>query len=526
MSTDYITRFSHYLARFEVKYAFGVVGNGPSLNLVSALEANSIQYYPVAHEAAAALMAGSCCCDGKTKAVAIGIKGPGFINFLPGTLSNYYENRPALTISEAYSPSVPAFRKHKRIDHSSFCSSIVKQFATWDNNFQTIKNLLMLACQEIPGPIHIDLCNEPVQNNKMEAEFKITNEEPVSQYTEKVLQAIKSSKKPAVILGSCVSRKLNKLNWNMLNIPVVTTAAAKGCIDEESPYAGGIITGEIKDLSPESTILKKADLLIAFGLRNTEMVLPKPFSVPLIIVDAVDEGLHDGFEALVCLINRNLLSLASVIFETLLEKNWGEDIVRSHWSEVEKELFKDQWLPAQVLRQLQSVIGQEAILTLDTGLFCTIGETVWKARSPNNFCGSSNGRFMGTAIPSAIGLAISSPRKKIICVAGDGGIRPYLPEIKIAVNQKLPILFILMSDGYYGSVAVNALGKSISKKAYQIENHSWWRAIEAMGCPSAVISNDKELEKSLCHWLKNEGVLFMEMNFNPDKYFCMTNRLR
>ncbi|MBL1828579.1 hypothetical protein ELE35_29995, partial [Klebsiella pneumoniae] len=91
-------------------------------------------------------------------------------------------------------------------------------------------------------------------------------------------------------------------------------------------------------------------------------------------------------------------------------------------------------------------------LILDTGLFCTIGETIWKASKPSDFCGSSNGRYMGCAIPTAIGVAISNQGKRVICVMGDGGIRPYFPEILLAVEENLPILFLLISDGYYGSV--------------------------------------------------------------------------
>jgi len=526
MKNDHISQLTDVLGDFGVKFAFGVVGSGTSLKLVSLFEENSISYYPVAHEAAAALMAGACCRDGRTRAVAVGIKGPGVVNFLPGILSNYYEARPALTISEAYGPSVPKFYKHKRADHRSLCFSIVKQFATVNGDARTIKDLIEFACQEVPGPIHLDLCNEPAQNYEMTVGIKTTIEDSILHNIEKVLRRIKASDTPAVILGSCVSRKLNKLNWSALRIPVVTTAAAKGCISEIGPYAGGIITGEVKELSPEFTILEKADLIVAFSLRNTEMILAKPFNAPLIIVDTLDDGLHDGFEAIDLLITPDLLPVSSILFEALLEKDWGEDAVYAHWLSIEEELFQDSWLPAVVFRYLQNMVGYESVLTIDTGLFCTIGETVWKARTPLNFCGSSNGRFMGTAIPTAIGVAVSAPERRVICVAGDGGIRPYLPEIKLAIEQKLTIVFILMTDGQYGTVAKSSKGKGMSEHAFKIKRYSWWRSIEAMGCPSMEVSKLIELDDILKQWLKSEGPLFLEMKFNPQKYIKMTDRLR
>jgi acetolactate synthase-1/2/3 large subunit len=149
------------LAGRGVRHAFGVTGSGSSLSLIGQLQDRGVVYHPVAHEGAAAMMSGACCRDGKVRAVAIGIKGPGFANFFPGMLSNAYENRPCLTVSEAYGHKVPHWKMHKRLDHQAVGRAVLKDFCQFDGSPSSLEELLCRAEQEIPGPVHVDLCSEP-----------------------------------------------------------------------------------------------------------------------------------------------------------------------------------------------------------------------------------------------------------------------------------------------------------------------------------------------------------------------------
>lgn len=518
----HIEKTAKVIAGRGITHAFGVAGGGASLELITELEKSGVEYIPVAHEAAATMMAGAASLNGKTKAVAITIKGPGFANAIPGILSNFYENRPALTISEAFGPTALAFRMHKRMDHESAISKIVKGFAAADTDGKNLIQLLDIAEKEIPGPVHLDLYAEPGPEKKFETEIQKFSG---SQLFEEVMSLIKNSSKPAIILGSLVLRKLPGIDWSSLMVPIVTTTAAKGAVDEASPFFAGIITGEVKELSPEEAILKNADLILSFGLRNTEVVLAKLFPAPLINIDAVDSGLSDGFQPKINFITNNLDHIASEILELVKKKKWGKDLVRDWKMKLTGELFKKTWMPASVFKSIQK-IAPESVLVMDTGLFCTIGETVWEARSPGKFLGSSAGRFMGTAIPTAIGLSASSPHERVICAMGDGGVRPYFAELKIAVDRNLPILFILMSDGGYGSVAFSGKPKGLSANAFEIKNSTWWRVAGALGLKSQEVANIEELEKAVSSWKASGKPMFLEAHFDPDDYLNMTAKLR
>ena len=525
MSDSYIEQLTCVLKAEGISLAFGVSGGGKSLDLISSLEDQGIRYFPVAHEASAALMSGACCRKGATTAVGITIKGPGVANLVSGILSNYYENRPALSISEAYGKNVPLYQQHKRLDHHSICSSILKGFAEAGASPGSLVELIRDACREIPGPVHFDL--GPTENTQASKLIK----REIKRHTKttnvrSALSLIDSSKNPGIILGSMVTRNLSNVEWEKVGVPVVTTAAAKGAVDETSAFAGGIITGEINKLSAEVGILEHTDLIVAFGLRNTEVIKPVRFHAPLIILDVIDEKTHEGFEPEILIIDDNVQETTGDILEAVKKKGWGTEAVARHWQAVNTELMTGEWLPAAVFDCLQKCLGSGVILTLDTGLFCTIGETVWKCRNAEEFCSSSNGRFMGVSIPTAIGVAIASPGKKVLCVAGDGGIRPYFPEIKLAIQEKLPIIFALMADGSFGTVAMSGRGKKSSLHAFEIANCGWIRAADAMGCNAMTASNLIELQRGVSSWTGVEGPLFIEMSFNSEKYINSARRLR
>lgn len=526
MPDGYITELARTLKEEGIRFAFGVSGGGPSLELITAFERLGVRFFPVAHEAAGAFMAGACSWDGVPRAVAISIKGPGFANMIPGILSNAYEGRPALTISEAFGPNIPPHRAHKRLDHRAAGQSMLKAFGTADGGMDAVRSLLAVARAEAPGPVHLDVWGDAVGAvPEHESKRAVQSGEP---NLAGALRRIREAARPAVILGSLAARKLRGIPWGELAVPVVTTAAAKGVLDETHPYAGGVITGEIKELAPEATVLRRADLLVAFGLRNTELVQANPYEAPLVAVDAAGNGAFQaGMNPAELVLASDVAGCAQTFFESLRGKQWGADCIQEARGRVRAELLRGDWMPAHIFDYLNTWKNERRMtLVLDTGIFCTVGETVWQARTPSGFLGSSNGRFMGTSVPTAIGYAIAYPERRVISVAGDGGIRPYLAEMKLAVRERLPILFVLLSDGGYGTFSVSAKAKGFSPRAYEIPDASWRDIVGMMGCPAASVQNLQAFQDVLSAWERTGGPCFVELAFNPERYATMTGKLR
>jgi acetolactate synthase-1/2/3 large subunit len=517
-----ILQFAEALFLNGVRGLFGVAGSGLSWQLITAMEERGVPFFDVSHEAAGAIMAGAFGRQGGSFGAAISIKGPGLANLIPGIVSNHFEQWPTLTISESYDPNAPLVRMHKRVDHRALLFPVIKAYATLAEPAVTTKQLENEARNEIPGPVHLDLLIGETQTFSRYKEG--TSGGSSSQISsDKFEKLLARSQKPVLIVGSLARRSSWAATLTALELPIFTTLAAKGVIDEWSPWAAGIFTGDGKELSLEKQIIPQADLVVGLALRNLEVLTPHRFPVPLISLDVVGPETTWGFEADETLVSSNLFDST---LENLKTKAWKCNPVTGAISVIRQSLTVQEWSPGRIFLELEKLLPSVNCLVVDTGLFCTVAEHVWRARAPNSFLASANGRFMGTSIPMAIGAALARPKAPAICAVGDGGIRPYVAEFKLAIEHKLPILFLLMTDGRYGSIAAAPSAPNLSLSAVTIARPSWFEAIEALGCEAAQIDELDKLISRVRNWKFENGPLFLETVFAPTDYAQMISGVR
>lgn len=65
---------------------------------------------------------------------------------------------------------------------------------------------------------------------------------------------------------------------------------------------------------------------------------------------------------------------------------------------------------------------------------------------------SFNHSPMGYALPASIGAQIASPRSRVICIIGDGGMQMNVQELETIVFNKLPIKIFMLNNGGYGMI--------------------------------------------------------------------------
>jgi acetolactate synthase-1/2/3 large subunit len=496
---------------------FGVPGSGMSWELLTALEARGVPFHGMAHEGAAAMAAGAYSRQAGRLGASLSIKGPGLANMLPGVLATLYEQWPAIAIAEAYGPARGG-RAHKYLDQLAATRPFAKAYGRLGDPTELVPRLVQTARDEVPGPVHLDLCGEdaPV----WEARDVQPPAAPVDVISDTdALRMIAGSRTPVVIVGAYARRAGWIERVEALRVPVFTTVAAKGAIDERRPWAAGVYTGDGKRLAPERDVLAKADAVVLLGVRAAELLGVAPFTLPAVAIDAVDGGLAaTGARWLAS-------SAADDLLDALSGREWGaEDIARA-LAIVREALLAPPWLPARVVAALEHRWGADAGMVVDTGSFCTIAEHVWRARAPWQFLASANGRFMGTGIPMAVG-SVCAHGRPTICLVGDGGMRVGAAELKLAAAERWPLMVVLMRDGRYGSIAAGRGARTLAEAAVAIPQPSWWRAVDTFGCQSVEVHDETQLAGVIDAWRPDLGPLFVEAVFDPAPYETMTRDLR
>jgi acetolactate synthase-1/2/3 large subunit len=259
-------------------------------------------------------------------------------------------------------------------------------------------------------------------------------------------------------------------------------------------------------------------------LRNTEVLSAKPFARDLALVDVVGSRAAGGFAP--ALLSRAIGDQPfGDVLDALGEKEWGRERVAEATTSVRSRLAGEEWLPGVLYRHLERELPENGCLVMDTGYFCTVAEHAWRARSAASFLCSANGRSMGTALPSAIAGAIADRSAPTVCVMGDGGAM-YVADLRIAVAEALPVLFLLLSDGRYGSVADATSVSGASRRATTVARPSWFRAIEALECPAEQVKDEAAFVTALRRWDWRRGPLFLEAPFDPERYAAMIRGVR
>jgi acetolactate synthase-1/2/3 large subunit len=146
-----------------------------------------------------------------------------------------------------------------------------------------------------------------------------------------------------------------------------------------------------------------------------------------------------------------LSSLATMTERLALAAEWRDKIGqwRTKYGVEKRPAFENYVSPYDFLAKLNGLLPSDAIVAVDTGatLVWTY-QTLRRTHGQRIFSGLGNSS-MGYALPAAIGAAISSPHRPVICIVGDGGFQQNIQELVTARHYKLNIkVFVLNNSGY------------------------------------------------------------------------------
>ena len=498
------------------RMAFGIPGSGATLSLIDALEKRGIPFHLTHFEGSGVLMAATGGRLSSRAGVSLSIKGPGLANAVPGLTAAWFEAYPVVHFAEAFAPGSAASQRHKRVDQADLCAMVTKGARYVPLSGEGFPQVAAWAAGEEPGPVLFELAERAPET------FALPAPGPsVRSASDRLHELVARSSRPVVIAGALAVRQDWSAALARLQVPVFSTAAAKGVVDETLPHAAGVYTGVGLSLTPEQRILPDADLVVGLGLTAREVLAAKPFDCPAVNIEAVDTP---GVEGFAFALRAGLASFGETI-DALSNKSWGGDRLSEVLAALDSRMVEG-FLPGAVFASIERCFAGRARIVLDTGYFCTIGEHSIRTRSSGLCLLSGQGRYMGTGLPMAIGAAFYDGSVPTIAVVGDGGIGMYLAEIKLAVRHKLPLLVMLMTDNAFGSLRTRAIREGLTQKPLIMDSGSWVEVLEAFGAPGTRADSSKAVDAALKAWEPGSGPAFLEVPFAADPYERMVSDIR
>ena len=458
------------LKKEKVEVVFGIPGGAIMPLYDTIYKKQYFRHILTKHEQGAAHAA-----DGYARAtgkvgVCFATSGPGATNLVTGLANAYLDSIPIVAFTgQVISPLIgtDAFQE---VDITGITLPITKNnYLVMDvkNLASTIKEAFYLARTGRPGPVLIDLPKD-VQNAK--TEFNYPEKSRYSGYhptlkgnlnqIKKAAKAIQESKKPVIyagggIIASNAAKELKNF-VDKTNIPVTTTLTGLGSFPENNPLSLGMLG--MHGLASANIAINESDLIVALGTRfddrvtgNIKRFCPK---AKYIHVDIDPAEISKNIKINIPIVGdvKYVLSKMNELIEPKKEIEWLTEIAEIKQKNQLKYKRDNILRPQYIIEKLNEITGGEAIIVTDVGQHQMWAAQYYQYLHPRSFITSGGLGTMGFGLPAAIGAQIGCPKKKVICISGDGGFQMNSQELVTAVNNNLPIVTIIMNNGYLGMV--------------------------------------------------------------------------
>jgi acetolactate synthase-1/2/3 large subunit len=550
-----------YLEARGVRHVFGLCGH-TNIAFLSAMEGSKVEFVNVRHEQIAAHAAdGYARITGKASVLLTHLS-PGMTNAATGVAnaaldcipmvvfagdvpSHYYGKHPHQEVNlhadasqyEIYRPFV---KRSWRVDSAELLPEIVEKAFT-------------LAESGQPGPVLVNVPMDVFSANIDAAlmERQLLNTKSLRKPTidtgtaREIVEALGRARSPVIYAGGGVhlARAWQELKEfvDHMQIPVAHSLMGKGALPDDHPFVLGM-TGFWGTKLVNDTCLQ-ADWLIALGSRfkeadSSSWYRDYTFNIPptrLIHIDTEPAEIGRNYPVdigAVADLKSALLVLNSVAREMYPDGFQRRDIkekiqeFRKTFRELNREMSESNafpMMPERILAEVRELLPRDAVITTDVGWNKNGVGQQFPIYTPGSVLIPGGYATMGFGPAAAIGAKIANRARTVISLVGDGGFGQNPSVLATAVEQKLPIVWLIMNNNAFGTIA--GLQKAHYETTYGTvfpvdpadARPNYAEVAKAYGCGGIRIGSAAELKPALAEALKSGTpfVLDVPMKNNP-----------
>jgi len=469
-----------------VDTAFG--GNGENIaSLTLALKRSNIRAIATRHEQAAAFMACGYAMFTNKLGVCYATVGPGAFNLLTGLGVAMSDSYPVLAITGyirlewAGRGAVNDTSGLNRTPHSQaiFASATKKSFLieNADDTCAILEEAVNVAFEGRPGPVHIhvpqNLTDRHVTvGNYRDIRVNIAPPEPeaaaVEKAAETIAEALNHGRRVIILAGygairsgaqSAIQRLIERFQ-----LPLVTTLDGKGIVAESHPLCAGVF--HESGHSSAWKVFCEADVVVAVGnslsQHATFGLRPDLFDGKTLVQINIGESEIGKFYSA----QHGVVSDARLGVEALhvaLDKRVGIVVPVA----VESQDYEHRKLvprlgsihPGKLAQAIGRHLLADAILLADAGSHLAWLGYYVDLEAGQNFRKCGQFGPMSAHTNASIGVKLSQPERTVVVGCGDGCYSMAGFELMTAVQNEVPVIWVIFNDDEYKLVKVYQLAE-------------------------------------------------------------------
>jgi acetolactate synthase-1/2/3 large subunit len=294
---------------------------------------------------------------------------------------------------------------------------------------------------------------------------------------------------------------------------VLHTAMGKTALPADHPLAAGLTwhraTSDLSNMANFFTpLLEQADGLLAVGCRFTQLAsgswtMPRPRDLAQIDIDPEEIGRHYAVTHGVC---ADAAATLRELLPLLPEKP------RTPWTKPVRS--PEPWrLPeVDLVAAMRRVLPRDAVVAADITRLGYIMLADFPLYTPRTWLHPAGFVSMGYGLPAALGAKAALPERTVLAVAGDGCFLMSGMELATAVQERLPVVLVVVNDGSL------TLIKAIQERRYDkrflgvdLHNPDFVTFAKAFGVRSWSVDTDASFEAALREAIASERPALVEV---------------
>jgi acetolactate synthase-1/2/3 large subunit len=500
----------NYLEQFGVEYVFGVPG-GPLGPLFDALARSETRGGPRAilsrHEVGGAFMADGYARETGNIGVCCATTGPGATNLITGVASAYTDHIPMLVITAQ--TRLPDFSMGAFQESSADVTDILGMFehCTRYNTMVThadqlekkLAAALTTALRPPKGPVHLSVPVDLLRFDKS-GQIAFPNlhgllTQPASEVDVAALETLcqelhhvlSQNRQVVLFIGhDCAGATQEIVQFaELISAPMVTTQRGKSWINPYHPLARGVFGFAGHKTARNALTDKSVDLILAVGtnlnewstsgwesvlmndklvhIHNQRTCFGRSPMARLHVYGTIRTIFKELVSRLETLKREGKISLMGKVREKdITPQSYPDHLKESpyvpHHIEVQapdscrRENTSTPIKPQQLICEIIQRFPLETRFLIDNSNSVPWSIHYFFHRRPENYHLSLGFASMGWAIGASVGMALGKPNTPVVCFTGDGCFLMSGQEITVAVEERLPVIFVVLNDHAYGLI--------------------------------------------------------------------------
>lgn len=544
------------LADRGVRDIFTVSGGGAIFLDDALAKTRRITYYCCHHEQAVAIASEAYARVKEDLGVSLVTTGPGGTNAISGVAGSWMDSVPHLILSGQVYLSQTIGTSGLRqlgvqeINIIDLVRPITKYAVMIEDPLAALYHLekaIHLATTGRPGPVWLDVPAN-IQNARVDERLfrrfdpgelpPVAYDTDLPEKAQAVAELLKRSKRPLLHMGQGVKMAGAVDEFMRLTeayqIPFVTARNANQLVDwDHELYVGR--PGTFAQRGANFAV-QNADVYIAVGTR---LSLPqtgyqsKEFArhATKVMVDidraeltkstlAIDIKVHADAKAFLAELSRALDGATLKTADWVAQcRTW-----KAKYPVVLPE-YRTQKRPVNsyyFVDVLSDVLTREDVIVTDMGIAFQGTHQAFRVKRGQKFFTNSGFASMGWGLPAAVGACIAHGKRRVICIAGEGGLQMTIQELATVMHHRLPIkLFVYNNGGYLTikqSQQVGCEGRLMGcNQESGLSFPDLVKLAAAYDIPAIRLESQERLRADVERVVGNDGPMLCELVMDPDQ---------